>query len=178
MIRKYIILPFIALGICLTSCNDFLDKLPDDRAEMNAQDKVTQLLVSAYIEHSPNFLFHMSSDDVDDNGKEYRAQLNQEQMYRWQTVEGRSNDDPRSLWQDYYEKASTANLALATIEEMGNPESLSGERAEALLCRAYAMFVCANTFCMAYDPTKAEEYMGIPYPKKPNVSVKERGTLK
>ena len=86
MIRKYIILPFIALGICLTSCNDFLDKLPDDRAEMNAQDKVTQLLVSAYIEHSPNFLFHMSSDDVDDNGKEYIAQLNQEQMYRWQTV--------------------------------------------------------------------------------------------
>lgn len=178
MMKKYIILSIIALGMCLTSCDDYLDKLPDDRAEMDSQDKVTQLLVSAYLSHSPNFLFLMSSDDVDDNGKVYSAQQNQEQMYRWQTIEGRNNDDPRSLWQDYYEKAATANLALATIEQMGNPESLRGQRAEALLCRAYAMFMCANTFCMAYDPTKAEEYMGIPYPKEPDVSVKDRGTLK
>ncbi|MBQ6033192.1 MAG: RagB/SusD family nutrient uptake outer membrane protein, partial [Prevotella sp.] len=135
MMKKYIILSIIALGMCLTSCDDYLDKLPDDRAEMDSQDKVTQLLVSAYLSHSPNFLFLMSSDDVDDNGKVYSAQQNQEQMYRWQTVEGRNNDDPRSLWQDYYEKAATANLALATIEKMGNPESLRGQRAEALLCR-------------------------------------------
>ena len=33
-------------GICLalTSCNDFLDRLPDDRAELNSLDKVAKFL--------------------------------------------------------------------------------------------------------------------------------------
>lgn len=176
--KKYIGLSIIALSLGLTSCNDYLDKLPDDRAEVNTNEKVNQLLVSAYIDHSPSFLFWMSSDDANDNGKNYTGQLNQEQMYRWQNVEGRGNDDPRTLWNNYYEKAATANEALAAIDAMGNPAELSGQRAEALLCRAYAMFLCANTFCMAYDPQKADEYMGIPYPKTAGVSVDSRGTLR
>ena len=41
-------------GICLalTSCNDFLDRLPDDRAELNSLDKVAKFLSSAYGTHS------------------------------------------------------------------------------------------------------------------------------
>lgn len=176
--NKYIGISIISLGLVLTACDDYLDQLPDDRAEVNTIEKVNQLLVSAYPTHSPSFLFWMSSDDADDNGTAYTAQLNQEQMYRWKNVEGRANDDPRSLWNNYYETAATANQVLESIGELGNPVELSGQRAEALLCRAYAMFVCANTFCMAYDPAKAEEYMGIPYPKAAGVSVNERGTLK
>lgn len=175
--NKYIGISIIFLGLGLTACDDYLDKLPDDRAEVNTTEKVNQLLVSAYPTHSPSFLFWMSSDDVDDNGTTYTAQLNQEQMYRWQTVEGRSNDDPRTLWNSYYEAAATANQALESIDALGNPTELLGQRAEALLCRAYAMFQCANTFCMAYDPAKANEYMGIPYPKAAGVSVDARGTL-
>lgn len=176
--KKYIGLSIIALSMGLASCNDYLDKLPDDRAEVNTTEKVNQLLVSAYPDHSPSFLFWMSSDDVDDNGKAYTAQLNQEQMYRWQNVEGRGNDDPRTLWNNYYEKCATANEALAAIDAMGNPASMAAQRAEALLCRAFSMFMCANTFCMAYDPQKADEYMGIPYPKTAGTSVNERGTLR
>ena len=176
--KKYIGLSIIALSMGLASCNDYLDKLPDDRAEVNTTEKVNQLLVSAYPDHSPSFLFWMSSDDVDDNGKAYTAQLNQEQMYRWQNVEGRGNDDPRTLWNNYYEKCATANEALAAIDAMGNPASMASQRAEALLCRAFSMFMCANTFCMAYDPQKADEYMGIPYPKTAGTSVNERGTLR
>lgn len=175
--KKYIGISIIAVALGLTSCNNYLDKLPDDRAEVNSTEKINKLLVSAYVDHSPSFLFWMSSDDVDDNGKAYSAQLNQEQMYRWQSVEGRNNDDPRTLWNNYYEKAATANEALSAIATMGNPASLSGQRAEALLCRAFAMFMCANTFCMAYDPGKAGEYLGIPYPKTPGVTVDNRGTL-
>ena len=176
--NKYIRFSIILLGLVLTACDDYLDQLPDDRAEVNTIEKVNQLLVSAYPTHSPSFLFWMSSDDADDNGTDYSAQLNQEQMYRWQKVEGRANDDPRSLWNNYYEAAATANQALESIDALGNPIELSGQRAEALLCRAYALFMCANTFCMAYDPIKADEYMGIPYPKAAGVSVNERGTLR
>lgn len=173
--KKYIALSFIALGLGLTSCNDYLDKLPDDRAELNSQDKVTKFLVSAYVNHLPDFIFEISSDNVLDNGATYTAQPNQDKIYRWQDVETEGNDDPRSLWNNGYESAAAANEALAAI---GNDASLRGQRAEALLCRAYAMFQTANIFCMAYDPQKADEYLGIPYPKEPGVSVEERGTLR
>ena len=92
-------------------------------------------------------------------------------------VETEGNDDPRSLWNNGYESAAVANEALKAIDEMGDDE-LRGLKAEALLCRAYAMFQTANIFCMAYDPQKADEYLGIPYPKEPGVSVEERGTLR
>ena len=173
--KKYIALSFIALGLSLTSCNDYLDKLPDDRAELDTNDKVTKFLVSAYVNHLPDFIFEISSDNVLDNGTNYTAQPNQDKIYRWQDVETEGNDDPRSLWNNGYESAAVANEALAAI---GSDASMRGQRAEALLCRAYAMFQTANIFCMAYDPQKADEYMGIPYPKEPGVSVNERGTLR
>ena len=81
--KKYIKLSTIALALSLgfTSCKDYLDKLPDDRAEVNNTEKVTSLLVSAYPTHSANFLLWMSSDNVEDNGKLYTAQPNQIKMY-------------------------------------------------------------------------------------------------
>jgi len=178
--KKYIKLSTIALALSLgfTSCKDYLDKLPDDRAEVNNTEKVTSLLVSAYPTHSANFLLWMSSDNVEDNGKLYTAQPNQIKMYRWENVETEGNDDPRSLWNDCYTRIGSANIALEAIAAQGNPASLNGQKAEALLCRAFAMFTLSNIFCMAYDPTKADKYMGLPYPKVSGTSVDERGTMK
>lgn len=173
--KKYFALSFIALGLGLTSCNDFLDKLPDDRAELNNNEKVTKFLVSAYVNNLPDFIFEMGSDNVLDNGAQYTAQPNQDKIYHWEDVETENNDDPRSLWNGGYEAAAAANEALAAI---GDNPALRGQRAEALLCRAYAMFQTANIFCMAYNPEKADEYMGIPYPKAPGVTVDDRGTLR
>ena len=53
-------------GICLalTSCNDFLDRLPDDRAELNSLDKVAKFLSSAYGTHSNAFVHEYASDNV------------------------------------------------------------------------------------------------------------------
>lgn len=173
--KKYIAFTIMALALGLTSCNDFLDKLPDDRAELDTQDKISKFLVSAYVNNLPDFIFEISSDNVLDNGTAYKAQPNQDKIYHWQDVETEGNDDPRSLWNGGYEAAAAANEALAAI---GDDPAMRGQHAEALLCRAYAMFQTANIFCMAYDPQKADQYMGIPYPKEPGVSVDERGTLR
>ena len=43
-----------------TSCDSFLDKLPDDRAEVNTDDKVTSLLVSAYPTVAANVILEAS----------------------------------------------------------------------------------------------------------------------
>ena len=113
--KKYITFTIMALAVGLTSCNDFLDKLPDDRAELDTQDKISKFLVSAYVNNLPDFIFEISSDNVLDNGTAYKAQPNQDKIYHWQDVETEGNDDPRSLWNGGYEAAAAANEALAAI---------------------------------------------------------------
>lgn len=171
---------FAALSL-VTSCDSFLDKLPDDRAEVNTEEKVTSLLVSAYPTASSNLILEWSSDNYADNGKQYSTNQDIEQVYRFQPITAQTNDSPKSLWNGYYSAIAAANQALASIDEMGNPASLKAQRAEALLCRAYSMYRLATTFCMTYNPDNAEKCMGLPYPTKPETTVSpdyKRGTLK
>lgn len=171
---------FAALSL-VTSCDSFLDKLPDDRAEVNTEEKVTSLLVSAYPTASSNLILEWSSDEYADNGKQYSTNQEIEQIYRFQPITAQTNDCPKSLWNGYYSAIAAANQALASIDEMGNPASLKAQRAEALLCRAYSMYRLATTFCMTYNPDNAEKCMGLPYPTKPETTVNpdyKRGTLK
>lgn len=165
----------------LTACNDYLDKLPDDRAQINTAEKVEKLLVSAYPTHMPNFLFEMSSDNVTDNGSQYNAQPNQDEIYRFKAVDEQGNDDPYSLWNNFYDKVGTTNEAFEALKEIGDTTAYPAEYAEALLCRAYSMFELANIFCMNYNPDSADVYLGLPYPKEPEKDVNtkyERGTLR
>lgn len=175
--KKLSILSLAAGMLALASCDSYLDKLPDDRAEVNTLDKAKKFLVSAYPNHSPNFVFYMSSDNVTDNGVLYNAQPNQMNAYKWQPIETEGNDDPKQVWNANYEAAAVANMALEALagDESADAQAL---RAEALLCRAFAMFQNANMFCMAWNDSKADEYLGIPYPKVAGESVNERGTLR
>lgn len=175
--KKLSILSLAAGMLALASCDSYLDKLPDDRAEVNSLDKAKKFLVSAYPNHSTNFVFYMSSDNVTDNGVLYVAQPNQQNAYKWQPIETEDNDDPKAVWNANYEAVAVANMALEALagEESADAQAL---RAEALLCRAFAMFQNANMFCMAWNDSKADEYLGIPYPKVAGESVNERGTLR
>ena len=96
--KKISVLLFGLGLLSLSSCNEFLDKLPDDRAEVNTFEKVTQLVSSAYATASPGFLMEWSSDNVTDNGKTFYYQPNQDQVYRWKEVNTNGNDDPRQVW--------------------------------------------------------------------------------
>lgn len=177
MTMKKLNILFIAFGMLalLSSCDDYLDKLPDDRASLDTEEKITQFLISCYGTRNNAYVQEYSSDNVGFNGSQYQVQPNQDKLYHFEDVETENNDDPRSLWNNYYAAVASANIALDAIDQMGNPASLKGQRAEALLCRAWGMFRLATLFCMAYDPTK--EYLGLPYPKVAGVSVNERGTL-
>ena len=177
IMKKYIGLSILAFSFGMTSCNDYLDTLPDDRAEVDTETKVAQFLVSAYPNRSADMIMEHASDNIQDNGAQFAAQDYQGSMYRWEPVLTTSWESPQRIWNSHYTAIATANQALAAIAEQGNPASLNGPKAEALLCRAYAMFRLSNVFCMAYDPTKASQYQGLPYPTEPGVSVEDRGTL-
>lgn len=77
--QLYIPLFIATLAIVGSSCNDFLDELPDNRTELNSEQKIAKMLVSAYPEGSANELFELYSDNTDDNSARYS-------YYRFSTV--------------------------------------------------------------------------------------------
>ena len=65
---KYIKTLFMGLlAIAASSCSDFLDHTPDERTEINTEDKVVGLLISSYPGAAPCWLGEISSDNLIDN---------------------------------------------------------------------------------------------------------------
>lgn len=172
----------VGVVISLSSCNDFLDTMPDSRTEVDNEKKITAILVSAYSLNYPIMSYELSSDNTLDNGAQYDPYWKSiTQMYRWEDVTEVDDDDPKGIWEGNYNAIASANIALQAIEELGSPVSLNPQKGEALICRAYCHFVLANTFCMAYNPQTADVDMGIPYTLVPETEPMEttgRGTMK
>ncbi|MCK9288155.1 MAG: RagB/SusD family nutrient uptake outer membrane protein [Sphaerochaetaceae bacterium] len=168
------------LGL-LVSCNDFLDTMPDNRAEVNTVEKVTKLLVSAYPTNSITIIAEMSSDNALDNGANFVPEnMEQEDAYLWNDITTTGNDAPKAIWDAHYGAIAAANQALQAIEEMGDPGSLQPQKGEALIARAYSHFVLSTLFCLPFNPETADSDMGIPYSESPETKVKieyERGSM-
>ena len=182
MKKKNILYYISLLGLLMfSSCSDFLDTMPDNRTEIDSKAKITSLLVSAYPTSLPVMAYELSSDNTVDNGSQYDPFWKEiKSMYLWQDVKEVDDDNPSGIWDACYIAAAAANQALKAIEEQGGPASLNPQKGEALLCRAYAHFVLANTFCMPYNPSTASKDMGIPFSSEPEtkpVVEYERGTM-
>ncbi len=181
--KKHIGFSIVALSLALTSCNDWLDKLPDNRMELQSPDDVSGLLVSAYPNVHPAYLLEMYSDNTDEciNSTWTEASRFQGQAYRWEDItETGDNESPQVLWDSHYLAIASANAAIDFIDEKGAPEEYNEQLGEALLCRAYAMFQLSTVFCKAYDPATASTDPGLPYPLHPEKVVGvtyERGTM-
>ncbi|WP_071144828.1 RagB/SusD family nutrient uptake outer membrane protein [Bacteroides ihuae] len=172
----------LCMILIFASCDDYLDVLPDNRTEIDTEDKVGQLLVSAYSQNNPNMLFEMASDNTDNMANNYLAYDRfQIQAYQWDDITEVGQDEtPQNLWEGYYTALSTANTALDAIINLGNTPTLQAEKGEALMCRAYADFMLANVFCDAYSELTASKKLGLPYPTEPETTISpkyDRGTL-
>lgn len=184
-IKRYIGLSALALSMTLVSCNDFLDKNPDSRMELASPEDCSKLLVTAYPETNANYLLEMYSDNTDCNIKTGWTEYNkfQGQAYNWEDItETTDYEAPQYLWTTHYAAVATANKVLDYIESLPAAEQkqYSSQKGEALVCRAFSMFQLANVFCMAYDKTTANQYMGLPYPKHTDEEINTiytRGTL-
>lgn len=181
--KKYIGFSIIALGLTLTSCDDWLDKLPDNRMELQTPSDVSNLLVSAYPSAHPAYLLEMYSDNTDDcvNPSWSEASRFQAQAYNWEDITETGEDEsPQELWNRHYLAIASANAAIDLIEGKGSPAEYSEQLGEALLCRAYAMFQLSTVFCKAYNPATASTDLGLPYPTHPEKvvgTVYTRGTM-
>jgi len=168
----------------ISSCDSYLDELPDDRMEVTTIDNVQKLLTTAYPTYEPLMVAEYMSDNVDDYGRNNPNTTRfMDQLYHWADVTESNNSSPENFWQGCYQCIATANQALASLEALApamgaaspasSPATVGGgsaasapassARAEALLCRAYAHFMLANIFCQAYSPATASATSGIAY---------------
>ena len=183
MKNKNIIFLAIASMFLMTSCNDWLDVMPDNRAEIDSEEKVIKLLASAYPTNTFAVVAEYMSDNTDDYGEEnpYTDRFS-EQLFYWEDVTENDDDGPQAIWESHYGAITNANQALSAIEEMGGATTpnLQAAKGEALVCRAYSHFILANIFCKAYNPATAANELGIPYMEKAETELNpkyERGTL-
>lgn len=172
----------LALLMCTASCDNYLDKMPDKRAEVNSLQKAEALLVSAYPNVDPMMIYEHRTDNVMDNGKRYGTPTRMiQENYYWKDISETEWDAPERLWSYCYKAVATANQALESLKNIAPEKQTPGVRAEALLCRAYAHFMLVNTFCQPYSPKSADKDLGIPYVTKVETEIGtqyERGTVK
>ncbi len=171
----------------LSSCNDFLDKMPDNRTDPEhlTADQMSRLLISAYAETLPTCMQELMSDNVTDYGRRVDVMDNlYEESYLLTDILSDGTDSPSQIWEGNYAAVAAANTVLEAIErqvaEGEDPGDFATQKGEALLCRAYAHFTLCNTFCQAYNAQTSTTDLGIPYVEKPENTVYnyyERGTV-
>lgn len=184
--NKYIY-KIIGLGLLtftLSGCNQFLDQSPDDRIQIDDVLTAKELVVTAYNDYNYIPLFELRSDNVVDKGTRYHIFPNFiSSIYLFEeNVPSTYQDSPQGFWRASYKAIAAANQALSDLDRIGTSGSeADAVRGEALICRAYAMYMLAQTFTIPYDPETADNDLGLPYPTEPeNEPFKkyERGTLK
>lgn len=183
---KKIIYHVIGLGLIslsLVSCDRFLSQAPDDRTQINDVPAAKELAVTAYPEYHYAPLFELRCDNVADLSSRL-SPFNSfdENMYLYEeTVKSTYQDSPQGYWRSCYEAVAAANQVLYDLDRVGaKGEQADATRGEALVARAYAMYMLAQTFTIPYDPTTAGKDLGLPYPLVPEnklIQEYERGTL-
>lgn len=86
--NKYIAFTLLAASLGLSSCDKFLDELPDNRMELETAQDITDLLVSAYPTRHPAFLLERYSDNNDkfdvtgwNDGEQF-----EKEAYNWEDI--------------------------------------------------------------------------------------------
>ena len=167
----YIITAFLSLTAGLSSCDKFLDTMPDNRAELNTPEKIKALLGDAYSRTDYMMVTELLADNMDNNAAVITASADRfyEQVWNWEDVTESNNESPENIWQNNWGSIAAANQALEAIEELGGKENpdLAGSYGEALLARAYGHFILVNVFCLNYNAQTSATDPGIPYMDKP-----------
>ena len=176
----------LASLVLLASCDKFLDTMPDNRAEIDTEEKIQSLLTSAYSDHSYIMLAEMSCDDIDRFNNDNVSSRFYDQLWAWEDINESSNESPENTWSAFYSAIASANHALDAIDRLVEENdgqwttSLTQERAEALLCRAFSHFILVNLFCKHYNSKTSTSDLGITYMEKPETTLKPeyiRGTV-
>lgn len=180
--KRTITILFIAVVLTagVSGCKKFLEKEPDNRAELNSPQKVSQLLASAYPKANYEAMAEISSDnagDIGTNALDVPDWITLDEdlyFYRDNKGSGTNEDTPEGYWFGCYKAIAAANLALDAIGRASDPQNYTAQKGEALVARAYAHFMLVNFFAKFYNESTSSSDPGIPYVTEPEtVSIKQ-----
>lgn len=186
MKKKIILNTIYALAgfVLLPACNKYLEKEPDNRANLSTPEKVAQLLATAYPAANYIPFIETSTDNVGDlgSGDAGSADLNvaNADAFFFRDTRAINEDSPEFYWFACYHAIAACNQALETISKAPNQNDYANLRGEALVARAYAHFMLVNIFAKFYDQATAASDPGIPYvtePEKNFIKQYSRGTV-
>lgn len=163
----------VLLGI--SSCDEFLSEIPDNRTQIDTADKISELLVNAYPQASYMDIAETMSDNVGD-GNIGTLIINNTQNYNWEMHNQTDTDTQAYYWDACYKAIAHANQALQSIEELGGNPSLNPQKGEALLARAYSHFMLVSLWSQRYNPATAATDLGIPYVTEPETKLLQNYT--
>lgn len=151
-----------------SSCEKYLETAPDQRADVNTPEKVSELLASAYPQGNYiTFLEAMSDNAADKGPAAGGGTFVNLDPWRFEDVRSQDMDSPDFYWYACYAAIAASNRALAAIDEQPDPERYRSQKAEAQITRAYAHFMLVTLFAKVYDPITADTDPGIPYVTEP-----------
>lgn len=153
-----------------SGCEKFLDHEPDQRADLNSVEKMSELLATAYPKGDYITMAESMSDNAGDKGGGTVEAINQN-PYFFNDVQSKDEGSPDYYWEACYAAISAANHALDAIGKVPNPNEYKALKGEALLARAYAHFMLVTFFSKVYNPATAASDPGIPYVTEPETVV-------
>lgn len=161
----------LVILIGLSSCDDFLSEVPDNRTQIDTPEKISELLVAAYPNATYFEIAETMSDNVFDTEVKTTTSQKNEQSFNWEMQTEIDLDSENGFWTASYAAIAAANQALESIAKLGNPESLNPQKGEALLARAYSHFMLVSLWANRYNPATAATDLGVPYVKKPETAL-------
>jgi hypothetical protein len=191
--KKKILLFLSVVSILFASCEDFLDKEPDNRVNWNTSEQLSKLMVDAYMTGNYAVLGELSSDNyIDNNAPNDQGQIlynlapferMHNEIFAFEdVVSGDQQDSPSDIWSSAYRAIAVANHALEAIDNMvaeasvkekdAVREDLGPQRGEALVVRAYHHFILVNIFAQAFKSDElSRNDKGVPYVTEPEKTV-------
>ena len=188
-IKSLLYMAVAAAAVSLPSCNDFLDKLPDNRVDPTTPDQLLLMLVDGYSTGNYAKYCELSSDNIidnnspDENGVRYNLEADNvidDEMFAWEDAKSDMDvDSPSHVWEGAYHGIAVANHVLQLVDQWRaegrefteeDEAKLAAAEAEAYLVRAYNHFVLVNVFAMPYGKSSATD-LGVPYVTEPETEV-------
>ncbi|MDR1764186.1 MAG: RagB/SusD family nutrient uptake outer membrane protein [Dysgonamonadaceae bacterium] len=187
--KSYYVSALLSL-LLFSACNDYLDVIPDQRTEIDTEEKVALLLTGSYPAATYAGTVFSRVDNISDKGSgSADSYVTNRDGFFWRpTVQSEGTDSPTDLWTRAFHSIAGANGALEAIDNLGVDEivrtRLNPSKGEALLLRSFDHFMLATMFCKFYDvdnPSENEKNMGLPYITEQELEVNKqynRGTVK
>lgn len=128
-----------------TACDDFLDKIPDERTELTTESNIVDLLKGSYPATNYQYICELSSDNIIDNNaphlpssptdKQVENHYNYQTNSRWndelfkfdQAISATIYDgeSPGRVWNYWFQSIGSVNAALEAIDNLAAKQGIT-----------------------------------------------------